>query len=367
MSVTYIHLANLLTTGNKISQIWALKILKAGRATTLETFWKERALIKILDANPDIQIFLDSGAHSLLNAQSGLIESGAGVETEKRGCEGDIVFTEEQFDTLSDNLKLHYSNKVGGAAQLFTDASFNANADVRKYLDAYIAFIHKYKKQLSAYVNLDIVYHAEESWDNQKIMESNGLRPIPVFHYGEDFKWLYKYVDEYDYIGIGGVAGGITIQQFVNSLGQKAFDYINKHKPGLKIHGFAVTSFDLMHRFPWYSVDSTTWLKFAAFGQVLIPRLHPETYEFDYSRPPQPVAASDQTRTGTKHRHYTLEYSPEEVEQINRFITESEVTLPEVETTLLGRFKVNQHYYEQLLKSPKIHEQKTTRTNCRLF
>jgi len=367
MSVTHIHRANFLTTGNKISQVWALEQLKAGRATTLETFWKGRALEKILDANPDIQIFLDSGAHSLLNAQSGLIEGGADIATEKRDCEGEIVFTEEQFETLSDNLKIQYSGKIGGAAQLFTDASFNANDDVKKYLNSYIAFIHKYKKQISAYVNLDIVYHAEESWDNQKIMESNGLRPIPVFHYGEDFKWLYKYVDEYDYIGIGGVAGGITIQQFVNSLGQRSFDYINAHKPGLKIHGFAVTSFDLMHRFPWYSVDSTTWLKFAAYGQVLVPRLHPRTGEFDYTRAPRPIPVSEQTRFGTKQRHYTLDLPPEAVDAINRYILESETTIPEVETTLLGRFKVNQHYYEELLKFPKIHEQKITRTNRRLF
>ena len=254
MSTKRIHLANFLTAGAKDSKAYCLEQLKKGRATTLETFWKKRELVKLLDANPDVKIFLDSGAHSLLNAQVGLIGTGTTVKTDKKDK---IEFTGEEFtNRLTVNQRIDYASKKSGAVQFFADWSFNKNKDVRKYLDEYIEFIHKYKNQLTGYVNLDIIYNAEESWENQKYMEENGLRPIPVFHYGEDFKWWKYYVDNYDYVGIGGVAGGITLQQFTTSLGNKAFEYIAKTNPRIKVHGFAVTSVNLIKRFSFFSVDS---------------------------------------------------------------------------------------------------------------
>jgi len=258
VSVQFIHLANLFSSIASHDAL-IMKKLKEGKITTLETFWKKQMLVKLLDANPDMKIFLDSGAHSLLNAQVGLINKGDTVKTEKKVEDDKITFTSEEFeDRLTINQKISYAAKKTGAVQFFADWSFNKKPDVRKYLDEYIEFIHKYKNQLLGYVNLDIIYNAEESFENQQYMESNGLRPIPVFHYGEDFKWLEHYVNNYDYIGIGGVAGGITLQQFVQSLGNRAFEYISHTNPGIKVHGFAVTSISLMQRFSWYSVDSVS-------------------------------------------------------------------------------------------------------------
>ena len=196
MSTKHIFLANLLTCGNREDKAYCLEFLKAGRATTLETFWKRRELVKLLDANPDIKIFLDSGAHSLLNAQAGLIGTGSTVKTEKKtNDKGHMEYSPEDFyDRLTINQRNFYSGQKKGAEQAFTKYDFNENEDVRQYLDEYCDFIHKYKDQLSGYVNLDIIYNAEQSYDNQMYMESKGLRPIPVFHYGEDFKWLKNYL-----------------------------------------------------------------------------------------------------------------------------------------------------------------------------
>jgi hypothetical protein len=41
-------------------------------------------------------------------------------------------------------------------------------------------------------------------------------------------------------------------------------------KPYTKVHGFGMTTFSLMRAFPWYSVDSSSWLQIAAFGNALI-------------------------------------------------------------------------------------------------
>ncbi len=41
--------------------------------------------------------------------------------------------------------------------------------------------------------------------------------------------------------------------------------------PRVRVHGFGLTSLPLMKRYPWFSVDSSTWVQNAANGMVLIP------------------------------------------------------------------------------------------------
>jgi len=260
MSTQKIHLANILTPGKSSARGLGLNAVLDGRATSLETFWKKKQIQKVLDDVPEVELFMDSGAHSLLNHAVGLVGTSydTGVDSEKRANkDGTIEFSEMEFeDTLDRNQQISYASKNKGAVQSFTDFSFNDTPEVQAYLDDYIVFCHKYKDHFDGYANLDIVYNAEGSWKNMHKMEANGLVPVPVFHYGEDFCHFRKMVDNYEYIGIGGVAGGITLKQFVNGLGNKAFEYIQAVNPDIKVHGFAVTSFSLMHRYSWYSVDS---------------------------------------------------------------------------------------------------------------
>jgi len=39
----------------------------------------------------------------------------------------------------------------------------------------------------------------------------------------------------------------------------------------VKVHGFAMTSHKLMMRYPWYSVDSKSWISFGSYGQIIMP------------------------------------------------------------------------------------------------
>ncbi len=369
MSTEFIHRANFLTSGRTDIQVMNLGILKEGRATTLETFWKSRALTKLLDANPDIKIFLDSGAHSLLNAQVGLIESGTTVQTEKKADEdGCVTFSGDEFqDRLNDNQKIHYSKHTSGAPQFLADFSFNDKEDVRTYIRNYAEFIKRYAKQLLAYVNLDIIYNADESWKNQQFLEAEGLRPIPVYHYGEDIRHWKRMVDNYDYIGIGGVAGGVTLGQFVN-FADPAFEYLWQTKPDCKVHGFAVTSHQLMTRYPFWSVDSTTWLKHAAYGNIMAPRWSEVKGDFDYFQPPLIYSVSDVSMVkSTKNPHYTIACPPVEIERVNEYFRRAGVDPEKLKVDMLERFRVNIYYYEELLKCPELHERRPFRRTRSFF
>ena len=70
-------------------------------------------------------------------------------------------------------------------------------------LDEYIQYIKDHK--IKTYANLDVIDDVEGSYQNYKYMVSSGLKPIPVFHCGEDSKYLELYLKDCDYIALGGV------------------------------------------------------------------------------------------------------------------------------------------------------------------
>jgi hypothetical protein len=84
-------------------------------------------------------------------------------------------------------------------------------------IDDYIRFVRDVEPCVHTYVNLDVIpgalerprtwndtqASADASYRNLQKMKDAGLRPLPVFHQGEDFKWLEKMLaDGEDYIGI---------------------------------------------------------------------------------------------------------------------------------------------------------------------
>lgn len=139
------------------------------------------------------------------------------------------------------------------------------------YLDAYVEYVKEHKKKFEYYVTLDAMYDAERTYQATRQLEKAGLHPMPVFHYGEDFKWLKKYMDSYKYIGIGGIARGVGGPRRVAFL-NKVFAITHpKGKDEFKLHGFGLTSTELMLMYPWYSVDSFSPLMLANNGKLQMP------------------------------------------------------------------------------------------------
>lgn len=169
-------------------------------------------------------------------------------------------------------------NTKGAPGRRFSDRrrekhEYASTDEFKKYRNAYIHFIKKNKASLSAYINLDIINNAKASYESLKYMESKGLTPLPVFHIGNDVKWLERYIKEgYGYICLGGITPNPWEQ--VKPILDKIWSDIltdDKGMPILKVHGLAATSFPLMKRYPWFSVDSTSWLKMGVYGSIYVP------------------------------------------------------------------------------------------------
>jgi len=97
------------------------------------------------------------------------------------------------------------------------------------------------------------------------------LNPLPVFHSGEDFKWLKLYLDNYGYIGLGGLGQSVSKGNWILNVGEPAWNMIcdEKGMPRIKVHGFAMTSPDLIIDMAFFSVDSTSWMQFGKYGLLL--------------------------------------------------------------------------------------------------
>jgi len=137
----------------------------------------------------------------------------------------------------------------------------------------YMAYINENFDYISTYVVLDVIGNAEETWKNQALMESEGLNPLPVYHVEDPIEYLYKCL-EYDYFALGGMAGGIGHAARIAFL-DKCFEIICDSKgnlPRSRIHGFGIMSPDLITRYPFFSLDTASWVAYTQYGMILIPK-----------------------------------------------------------------------------------------------
>lgn len=192
--------------------------------------WKEE--------NPDAKIFIDSGAYSAYT-------------------KGATIDVDAYIDWINEN-----GDAFTVIAQVdFIPGKSNQENDPDIYLKA-----------------------PGYSWENYLYMHQR-IRPelrdklIPVYHQGEDFKWLKNMLEWIDpetgkpmpYIGISPHTEVTSANRL--AFCKQVFNIIRKSSnPGVCTHGFGMTALQLLRHIPFTSVDSTTWLQFAIHGQVVLPK-----------------------------------------------------------------------------------------------
>ncbi len=149
-------------------------------------------------------------------------------------------------------------------------------------IQEYIQFIKKHEDVINVYANLDVIGDAEATYKNQRVMEKAELSPLPVFHYGSPEKYLKRYLQKHPYISLGGMVP-VSTQALVPWLDYIFEQYITDSKglPIVKVHGFGLTSLKLMLRYPWYSVDSTSWVTTGRMGSIYVPRFRAGQWLYD--------------------------------------------------------------------------------------
>ena len=210
----------------------------------------------------------------------------------------------------------------------------------------YIDFIKRHQDVIDVYVNLDVIGDAKRTLKNQRIMEQQGLSPIPVFHLSEPEKYLAFYVRNYEYIGLGGSVG-MSTEQIMLRLDQIFPDFIcdSDGYPKVKVHGFGLTSLRLMLRYPWYSVDSTSWVVTGRLGSIYVPQFRNGNWFYDCN--PWKVAISTRSPCVKEAGKHISTFSPKRRQIILNYIHQKGYRLGKSEFKYVNQThepKENEHW-----------------------
>lgn len=176
----------------------------------------------------------------------------------------------------------HYQNSLKKGIVL-------TDKDMYEYTDKYINFLNEWGDDLFCFVGVDTVPNPEnvdptfieKTWQNYLYMYDR-LKPsirhklIPVFHYGEDFtalkRWLeYRHEDgtPVDYIGLAISLEGDTKERI--TWGRECMRIIAaSSNPNVKTHAFGVGVKAVLEHIDVTSTDATSWVKCAAYGMIKI-------------------------------------------------------------------------------------------------
>lgn len=131
-------------------------------------------------------------------------------------------------------------------------------------VDDYAAWLKRWHQHFTIYANLDVIFAADATYRNQKALEDHDLHPMPVFHTGEEWKHLERYLEEgYTYIALGKLLGNSWTK--LAPWLAKAFRIAGDQAV---FHGFGLTAWNAIREFPFYSVDSSSWTSPYRFGTL---------------------------------------------------------------------------------------------------
>ena len=179
-------------------------------------------------------------------------------------------------------------DKQRGPLLIDSGAFSVAHSNKKVNIDEYIEYINSHD-EIENFIELDVIPFpvlnietakdcGEKSWQNYLYMIERLNHPeklLPVFHFGEPFEYL-KRILEYKingktpipFICIGGRHGvDIKIQcEYFD----KIFNVIkNSSNPNVKVHVLGMTHLPTLEKYPFYSADSTTYLKSSVYGHIL--------------------------------------------------------------------------------------------------
>jgi hypothetical protein len=161
---------------------------------------------------------------------------------------------------------LEFGHKIFLDSGAFSAFSLGAEIDIAGYCQ----FIKANPDIVDFPSVLDGIGDPFKTYQNQVVMEKLGTHPLPCFHFGEDERYLEYYVANYKFITLGGMVPHTTQenQMWLDRMWSKYLCH-KDGSPRIKVHGFGMTSPKLMMRYPWFSVDSSSWVHIAAFGNII--------------------------------------------------------------------------------------------------
>ncbi len=138
--------------------------------------------------------------------------------------------------------------------------------DWDEYIERYAEFIRTYDIKLFFELDIDVIVGIKEVERlRSKLERLTNKQCIPVFHKSRGKEYWLRMIQEYNYVAIGGIV--------TKEIKPKEYPFFNwflseAKKNSCKVHGLGFTNIKGLHKYPFYSVDSTSWLSGNRFGSV---------------------------------------------------------------------------------------------------
>lgn len=133
-------------------------------------------------------------------------------------------------------------------------------------LRAYANFSNLSSKYYDFSFNLDedfSLHGYDVNMFNQLELEEANLDPVPVIHNINNTDEADRFIDfGYDIIAIGQCQGGRPLKKL-----ERVIERI--HNKRVKVHVFGVTKIEPLLKLPIWSCDSSSWVQYVKYGQVL--------------------------------------------------------------------------------------------------
>ena len=157
-----------------------------------------------------------------------------------------------------------FISRLGYRPEILIDSgawsAFNSGVEIS--VVNYMNYLQANRDLIDQYISMDVIGDSDLSLYFWLIMRQKGFRPIPVYHYKEDEKFLKYYARRSEIIAIGGTVPEPNKRIVAEWTRLIAWTY-----PEIKFHLLGSSSRKIIDTVDLYSVDSSTWIMQAKNGR----------------------------------------------------------------------------------------------------
>ncbi|MCP4763931.1 MAG: hypothetical protein GY870_19320 [archaeon] len=172
--------------------------------------------------------------------------------------------------TKSELIKKYSSFLLDSGA--FTYMQNGITVDWNKYVDEYAQYIIDNNIKNYIEMDIDVIVGVQEAYKlRQRLEARTQTQSIPCWHKIRGKEAWIEMVKNYNYVSIS-VSGFTDTSKWIRKHKYKPLYWFleQARKYNCKVHGLGFTQTELLQKFKFFSVDSTTWLKAARFGELSI-------------------------------------------------------------------------------------------------
>lgn len=176
----------------------------------------------------------------------------------------------------------------------------NISKDPEVFFKSYVKWVKENYDYFDYFVELDLQEIVSQKRVNEwrQIYKEEGIsdKCIMVHHSFNNEEEFFELLDKYQtsgYIGLEGIRPGYKVMDYNFFLKQA-------YERGIKVHGFAFTRSQLLYKYPFFSVDSSSWttpIRYGVHGFFYEGEMKSCSEKKDYFRFNRPIAMHSSFRT----------------------------------------------------------------------